>query len=341
MAGMKRFVTYIYGYEERQKKNNVGFAKIEVRGEECQIEIHLREIYTGEDGCSVYLFRENGGSIEGVPIGEMKLVRGRGDFAVRIKASQVGGSPYGIANMEGIFLRGSVGSIFMSRWMEGAPLIVDEAHFEEWRPAEQKVEAAETPAVHGTEDVPQQQRTADVPRQQEAIAVPQQQRTADVPRQPSMADVPQEQRVAATEIPARNFFPGYHWQDIWAQLERTHAVATPFSDKSIRAVQIELKELRDIPRRYWYLGNNSFLLHGYFNYQCLILGQIEDEDTRWFLGVPGIYQRQERVMAAIFGFPEFLPAAQEHEPEAEKNGVKTEAAEPVNRFGCWVRYIEE
>lgn len=314
MAGMKRFVTYIYGYEERQKKNNVGFAKIEVRGEECQIEVHLREIYTGEDGCSVYLFRENGGSIEGVPIGEMKLVRGRGDFAVRIKASRVGGSPYGIVNMEGIFLRGSVGSIFMSRWVEGTPLIVDEAHFEEWRPAEQKVEAAETPAVHGTEDVPRQQGTA---------------------------DVPQEQKVTATEVPARNLFPGYHWQDIWAQLERTHAVATPFSDKSIRAVQIELKELRDIPRRYWYLGNNSFLLHGYFNYQYLILGQIEDEDTRWFLGVPGVYQRQERVMAAIFGFPEFLPAAQEHEPEEEKNGANTEAAEPVNRFGCWVRYIEE
>ena len=340
MAGMKRFVTYIYGYEERQKKNNVGFAKIEVRGEECQIEIHLREIYTGEDGCSVYLFRENGGSIEGVPIGEMKLVRGRGDFAVRIKASRVGGSPYGIVNMEGIFLRGSVGSIFMSRWVEGTPLIVDEAHFEEWRPAEQKVEAAETPAVHGAEDVPQQQRTAAMPRQQETEAVPRQQEAIDVPQQ-TTGDVPQEQRVTATEIPARNFFPGYHWQDIWAQLERTHAVATPFSDKSIRAVQIELKELRDIPRRYWYLGNNSFLLHGYFNYQYLILGQIADEDTRWFLGVPGVYQRQERVMAAIFGFPEFLPAAQEHETKAEKNGGKTEAAEPVNRFGCWVRYIEE
>ena len=332
MAGMKRFVTYIYGYEERQKKNNVGFAKIEVRGEECQIEMHLREIYTGEDGCSVYLFRENGGSIEGVPIGEMKLVRGRGDFAVRIKALRVGGSPYGMVNMEGIFLRGSVGSIFMSRWVEGTPLIVDEAHFEEWRPAEQKVEAAETPAVHGTEDVPQQERTEDVPQQE---------RTEDVPRQQGTVDVPQEQRVTATEIPARNFFPGYHWQDIWAQLERTHAVATPFSDKSIRAVQIELKELRDIPRRYWYLGNNSFLLHGYFNYQYLILGQINGEDTRWFLGVPGIYQRQERVMAAIFGFPEFLPAAQEHETEEEKNGVKTKAAEPVNQFGCWVRYIEE
>ena len=41
----------------------------------------------------------------------------------------------------------------------------------------------------------------------------------------------------------------------------------------------------------------------------------------------------ERVMAAIFGFPEFIPTAAEEDEE--------ETGEPVNRFGCWYRYIEE
>ena len=88
-----------------------------------------------------------------------------------------------------------------------------------------------------------------------------------------------------------------------------------------------------MPKKYWYLGNNSFLLHGFFNYRYLVVGKTGEE--RWFLGVPGIYQRQERVMAAIFGFPEFLAAA--------VPGENVEAAEnePVNRFGCWCRYIEE
>lgn len=31
MAGMKRFVTYIYAYEEEKKGSNVGFARIEIR----------------------------------------------------------------------------------------------------------------------------------------------------------------------------------------------------------------------------------------------------------------------------------------------------------------------
>ena len=42
MAGMKRFVTYIYAYEEEKKGSNVGFARIEIRGQDARIEIRLR-----------------------------------------------------------------------------------------------------------------------------------------------------------------------------------------------------------------------------------------------------------------------------------------------------------
>ena len=35
MAGMKRFIAYIYGYENEKKAGNTGFARIELRGEEC------------------------------------------------------------------------------------------------------------------------------------------------------------------------------------------------------------------------------------------------------------------------------------------------------------------
>ena len=38
MAGMKRFIAYIYGYENAKKAGNTGFARIELRGEECRLE---------------------------------------------------------------------------------------------------------------------------------------------------------------------------------------------------------------------------------------------------------------------------------------------------------------
>ena len=38
MAGIKRFITYIYAYENGTKGINAGFAKVEIRGNECRIE---------------------------------------------------------------------------------------------------------------------------------------------------------------------------------------------------------------------------------------------------------------------------------------------------------------
>ena len=91
MAGMKRFVTYIYAYEEEKKGSNVGFARIEIRGQDARIEIHLRGVYAASAACRVYLFqREASGGKEatgvtGVLVGEMKLANGSGDGIVVLR----------------------------------------------------------------------------------------------------------------------------------------------------------------------------------------------------------------------------------------------------------------
>lgn len=119
------------------------------------------------------------------------------------------------------------------------------------------------------------------------------------------------------------------WSATWQMMLESYPVLMPFEgEEEICCIRIELKELRLLPRRYWYLGNNSFLLHGFFNYRYLILGQMEEKGMkRWFLGVPGVFQNQEKVMAAIFGFPEF---------KAEKT-----AKQKTNQFGYWYRFMDE
>ncbi len=95
MAGMKRFVTYIYAYEEEKKGSNVGFARIEIRRQDARIEIHLRGVYAASAACRVYLFqREASGGKEatgvtGVLVGEMKLANGSGDGIVVLKGGRV------------------------------------------------------------------------------------------------------------------------------------------------------------------------------------------------------------------------------------------------------------
>lgn len=72
------------------------------------------------------------------------------------------------------------------------------------------------------------------------------------------------------------------------------------------------------------LMNNNFLRHGYQNYGHLILGRRE-EDDRYILGVPGIYECQESLMAGMFGFPYFK------ELGGQRRG---------GRFGYWYRLID-
>lgn len=294
MAGMKRFITYIYAYENTKKAGNTGFARIELRGEECRLEIHLRGVYAAQTHCKIYLFRKQGSGIEGSLIGEMDVRNGAGDFSVIMKTAHISTSLLSFFEMEGIFLCSEDGRIFMSRWTEGEPLTVDMEHFIEWK-AEQTEENI----------------YAEKKQQENKIQTAQFDRESD-------------NELRATELPARNFFPQYQWKDIWEQFLKSHPASMPFSEKNITCIKIELKDIRELPRKYWYLGNNSFLLHGFFNYRYLVHGKIEeDNEDKWFLGVPGIYQNQERVMAIIFGFPEFMPEQVE------------------NRFGCWYRFIEE
>ena len=63
-----------------------------------------------------------------------------------------------------------------------------------------------------------------------------------------------------------------------------------------------------LPRENWTYGNNSFLLHGYYNYHCLILVRLDNPRgrARFLLGVPGHYFSNEKYMASMFGFPHFV-----------------------------------
>lgn len=319
MAGMKRFVTYIYSYEEKQKGRNIGFAKIEIRGDECRIEVHLRGLYARGAKCEAFLFREADGEMEGVCIGEMRLLNGKGDFFVSIRAGSIAGSTLGIYDMEGLLLLGEDEQLYMSRWKEGKPITVCRENFRTWTPQEMPI----LPEQKFQEQTAQPQKTQNHAEQPQDVPI-----RAEQPQAASA----EKDEVQATEIPMRSIFPEYQWQNVWEDLTKNRMLHHPFEDREAECIQIELKHLRELPRRYWYLGSNSFFLHGFFNYQYLVVGKTGDD--RWFIGVPGIYQRQERVMAAVFGFPEFLVIA------SDCNGNE-ENREPVNQFGCWIRYIEE
>ena len=103
-------------------------------------------------------------------------------------------------------------------------------------------------------------------------------------------------------------------------------------EETVTRKRIEITGIRDLPRANWYLCNNSFLVHGFFNYHYLLLKTVETGDKkRLFLGVPGIYEQPERVMALIFGFSEFEPEASE-EPCCKTGS----SGDRTGTFGYWM-----
>ncbi len=70
--------------------------------------------------------------------------------------------------------------------------------------------------------------------------------------------------------------------------------------------RIDISELRMLPTKNWYLVNNSFLAHGYANYKYLVIKTNANGQKN--LGVPGVSEPPERMMAKIFGFSQFEPA---------------------------------
>lgn len=157
------------------------------------------------------------------------------------------------------------------------------------------------------------------PEQTEAVQQPVEQPTVTqypLPEEPEMAQTIQE----FTEQPAST-----------KGQQQEEEISEYIPPSSRRCEKIQRQDLSRLPRREWRLANNSFLLHGFYNYHHLLY--IEDGEQVW-IGVPGIYHEKEKAAANAFGFPKFqrLTDMEIELSEEEKNTYED--------FGYWCRQIE-
>ncbi len=107
------------------------------------------------------------------------------------------------------------------------------------------------------------------------------------------------------------------WEQILDSYERLH----PYGDGRV-CVKLEPKDFVILQGKYQHLVNNSFLLHGFYNYRYVILGKEKDD---YYLGVPGVFYEREKMVAQMFGFEAF---------ECPGGEVKT------GEFGYYLRTVE-
>ena len=98
-------------------------------------------------------------------------------------------------------------------------------------------------------------------------------------------------------------------ETLWDRLRVIYPKVTAFEcADGCEILVIKPQDIGLLPRENWVYGNNSFLLHGYYNYRYLILARLgkSGERGRYILGVPGHYGNNEKYMAAMFGFDRFV-----------------------------------
>ena len=277
---MRRFIRYLYEYEQEKKMRNVGFVKVEQDVDQCVIHVHGKGFRMEENvqGLRAYLFWNTEDKCIGIPQGVTEVPGPAVNWQLCYTPEDVGKKEnYDLVN--GIILKDVNGHWYAAVWNDD---VVNVCRMEMWKMEEDSVQGEETECKKGL---------------------------AQDEEPECKKETLQDEESESGEL-----------ED---DLEKEACLGG-------KVRKIQRKDMVCLPRCEWRHANNSFLIHGYYNYHHLILTV---RDDRLKLGVPGVYHPQEEKAAESFGFPEFIPA--------EELDLKLTDEEKNDRekFGYWCRDI--
>ena len=321
MSNYKRFITYLFQYDKNDKLGNCGFAKVEQRQNQCRMELHISKCPGQLREIEVCLFARKGEKLPRIILGKLPVRGQRADGVFRFDTEAVAGGNYSFSQICGIVLLSAQGCLIASQWDDEA---IDwgnlclESEEEMSLETDRETELLKKAAESETMVSPEAPAADQAPILSEEPVIEEQtiedQTVEEAPMHMQSASAWATENVGCPELAG-----------CWADFRRDHVEICPFAgDCKVSAIRFDLRDFKRLPKQFWFIRSNSFLLHGYFNYGALLFGYFREED-RWFLGIPGIFQNQERVMASLFGFTEFRT----QEPCRQKTG----------EFGYWYRYL--
>lgn len=331
---------YLYEYENIRKVRNVGFFKITRHYHTCILQIQARGISVhAKSSVDLYVFYQDGERSIAKKLASLSCMEH--SLSVRISVSE-SVFPQGrtLERIDGFFLKAShtetqkfwvVSHIVPQNIIpyEEASLSSEDSSSEmpEHETPAKDTSADKSPSpTPPTEDASLQESS---PEENSAAKTPPEASESDnheAPATTPAAEAPPEDPAVKETTASEN------------SLKEEPAEPHSFSTLSAKetsghssARKINRSELCLLPKKYWFLANNSFLLHGYHNYNHLLL---VEEDGHYWLGVPGIYDSHEARAANLFGFPQFTRSYTEalHLEEEERNDDAD--------FGHWCRYIK-
>ena len=310
---MKRFVTYLYEYDRTIRGRNVGFIRNDIRNDCCRMEIHIRGLERIKEKAPIFIIVRDSECI-GIPAGEVVISQGVGNACLELRGNRIGKTDYSVNNIQAVIVRYNGGKMLMGCYVQHPAGDLLSGTFTKW-------EAQATPASP-TPD-PDATRGVDI---NSSDLYPNSR--SDLGTENDSADLyPKNPNNLGTESNSGDLYPYAN------NSQGTEAKAEEICPTSEEAAQspiykrIAITDIRSLPSRNWHLCNNSFLVHGFFCYHYLILKTINAPDgAKMYLGVPGIYASQERMMALLFGFNDFEIATDNMMGKSDTSDIKYSSA---------------
>lgn len=345
MSNYRRLISYIYAYEGEAKGRNIGFAKLESRGGQCRISVSVKKVYVGSGGLEVYLMAPE----KEIGLGSIFVRGGAGEFRASVAVDNVAESGVPMDMCFGLTIHepGDSWRAYTTIWEDAVPRAAEvelaDVTWENTRassPEEEIRQKAEIVAKEVDREIALNQKKEEEttepktsPEQpEETLSESEQENELPKPPAPVIQDESGKldledpkllERLEQEEQESMN--PGDLWDSFRKQYPKIQAFDCP---GGCEILTIKPQDIGLLPREIWVYGNNSFLLHGYYNYRYLILARVElpqEGTSRYLLGVPGHYYSNEKYMASMFGFPHFVLARKQPSQDG--------------RFGYWYTHI--
>lgn len=263
-------IIYLTGFRGMDRTGNTGYAKVEIRDEDATFSLALKNLPISADGTYAVRVLDQGGWKE------LRKVTIRGGSAGESWSTQ---EVRQVQRIEILLPQGFR--------IEGVSRSAEPEEPE--KEPQSTVKAQRSAEPEESEKEPQSTTKAQSSTEPE-VAEKQPEHTA----KPQSITKPQSIIASEEQHEIK--------EDKWEQLLHTYEVIHPYGDERAY-VRLEPKDFVIMQAKYQHLVNNSFLLHGFYNYRYLILGK-EKEDL-FYLGVPGVYYDREKMVALMFGFEAF------------------------------------
>ena len=298
---------YLYEYENCKRRRNVGFIKVTRHYQSCILQIQAKGVpVRAGRTLGLYAFFCEQNRMNSAQIADLTSC-GR-NISIRLPVSEIHfPERRSLQQIDGFFLRLPEDNRDLF-WMASSfffdvkpdmiqfPSPKAESTPPEEASPESQPDADRQPTKNTPDNAPEPSKLqSELPELQAPLS--------EAESEPTAASTPVSQEESAS-VPPKRLEPVPQEESMPASQEEP-AIESAEAKDLPQAKKISRSDLTLLPRKFWPLANNSFLLHGYHNYNHLAL--IEEGGRKW-LGVPGIYDTREARAADLFGFPRFTRA---------------------------------